>query len=947
VPEQLLKVVDGAAVTPTMDTTARASAVVRASAVLLVLLLTAVGTTSAGATGPTDPAAAPSEPSPATSSTGFRDVAADTVHARAIAAMAAAGVTTGCAPDRFCPSAPLTRAQMATLLARGFDLPAASGSHFRDVSADSTHAAGINALAEAGIARGCSEGRFCPKDTLTRAQAATLLATAFGLQPNGSSTFGDLAGNVHDASILALADAGLTNGCGTGRFCGHRELTRAQFASFLYRATSEGTIELSSLRRAPKKPAPTPAPAPGDGGSEAPSIPPSDGVVSTMTRTSVGSPTPTGALLESNGVYTLYGAGYDIFYTRDSFEYAHRSVDGDASLVVRVRSQSPTDPWAKAGLMFRSDLSEGAKHVSIFQTPANGIALQYRAATGGTSRHIAGPTRGAPTWLRLDRVGDSYRGYVSDDGVNWKLVGTVTVSVGALALAGLAVTSHSDGTVSKAEFSDYRLGPAPVEQSTSPTQPDPEPVAPVSPSPSPVPDGQRLLYSATDIALYQSRMSRPGPYHATGDAGHGGAYSPNDGQRSVQLAREFLANPRASYWVQSELPFSTNDPWPQGMTYARPMHAAWVYMTQPDHPDRVALRREVKALLLHQATHPNNDFSNSTNWPLNFPGFGASPIFHHAHWMTRMIKARDMLGRDSFTAQENAVLDRWFYDYANWTANWFHRESAGKWLPGRLTRDYSKVGFARDASRRSYDGGPLIGSAGMAYNNRNAAVMSTMSLAANYLKHVGYVAPTSGGPSYGRFTVDQLVLHSRLFVEETIRFSVWPQGVQGDFERGDRRHHPSATAQLGWLYSANTLANLVEIAEYHAKRGDMSVWDYGTTEGYDGSAGVPVAGGFARKSLHFYAWSMARYVNNGWGRTNDGEPLVRPNLYHDVIPLATAHRMAPNDGLLAAAWRRQGSGMPSYPQSALSQGPWPAHHGEGAKMIGLIEHAGASSLRGG
>ena len=37
--------------------------------------------------------------------------------------LAASGITAGCAADRFCPNGVVTRAQMATFLARAFDLP--------------------------------------------------------------------------------------------------------------------------------------------------------------------------------------------------------------------------------------------------------------------------------------------------------------------------------------------------------------------------------------------------------------------------------------------------------------------------------------------------------------------------------------------------------------------------------------------------------------------------------------------------------------------------------------------------------------------------------------------------------------------------------------------------------------------------------------------------------
>ena len=43
-------------------------------------------------------------------------------HEPNIEALAAAAITTGCAPNRFCPSAPVTRGEMAVFLTRALDL---------------------------------------------------------------------------------------------------------------------------------------------------------------------------------------------------------------------------------------------------------------------------------------------------------------------------------------------------------------------------------------------------------------------------------------------------------------------------------------------------------------------------------------------------------------------------------------------------------------------------------------------------------------------------------------------------------------------------------------------------------------------------------------------------------------------------------------------------------
>ncbi len=78
------------------------------------------------------------------------------------------GVTAGCGPSTYCPSASVTRAQMAVFLlkaklGRAYEPPPASGSVFSDVSAGAFGAAWIEDLADSGIAAGCGGGLYCPK----------------------------------------------------------------------------------------------------------------------------------------------------------------------------------------------------------------------------------------------------------------------------------------------------------------------------------------------------------------------------------------------------------------------------------------------------------------------------------------------------------------------------------------------------------------------------------------------------------------------------------------------------------------------------------------------------------------------------------------------------------------------------------------------------------------
>jgi S-layer homology domain len=99
------------------------------------------------------------------------------------------GITTGCGtnPLRYCPGNNVTRAQMAIFLLRSkhgssYTPPAATGI-FADVPVSYWAAAWIEQLYHEGITTGCSTGplRYCPENSVTRAQMAVFIMRTFGL----------------------------------------------------------------------------------------------------------------------------------------------------------------------------------------------------------------------------------------------------------------------------------------------------------------------------------------------------------------------------------------------------------------------------------------------------------------------------------------------------------------------------------------------------------------------------------------------------------------------------------------------------------------------------------------------------------------------------------------------------------------------------------------------
>src|SRR5690606_17353925 len=116
---------------------------------------------------------------------GFEDVAAS-VHAAAIDCVAWWGVTSGMTATSFEPRGTVSRAQMASFLIRlvrdaaAVPLPDSPPDAFTDDD-DSVHEGAIDQLYALGVVRGRTPGVYGPGDPVTRAEMATFLARTHDL----------------------------------------------------------------------------------------------------------------------------------------------------------------------------------------------------------------------------------------------------------------------------------------------------------------------------------------------------------------------------------------------------------------------------------------------------------------------------------------------------------------------------------------------------------------------------------------------------------------------------------------------------------------------------------------------------------------------------------------------------------------------------------------------
>ena len=171
----------------------------------------------------------------------------------------------------------------------------------------------------------------------------------------------------------------------------------------------------------------------------------------------IGSVGFVGSATNSTGLFTVTGAGGDIWGNADAFNYAFVPVTNNCTIVARVTSVQGVNAWSKAGLMIRQSLDANSVNAFIAVTPSNGVTFQYRTSTGGSSANTTTAGLNAPYWVRLVRSGNTFTGSRSADGVNWTQQGAMTITMASIVYAGLAVTSHDSSTACTATFDNVSV----------------------------------------------------------------------------------------------------------------------------------------------------------------------------------------------------------------------------------------------------------------------------------------------------------------------------------------------------------------------------------------------------------------------------------------------------------------------------------------------------------
>jgi hypothetical protein len=119
----------------------------------------------------------------------FNDMPAANPYCRWVEELARRGVVAGCGGGSYCPTAGVTRQELAVYLLRNQDPtffpPACGAPVFNDVPASSPFCPWVEELARRGVVTGCGGGRYCPVAAVDREQMSVFLTVTYGLNLYG------------------------------------------------------------------------------------------------------------------------------------------------------------------------------------------------------------------------------------------------------------------------------------------------------------------------------------------------------------------------------------------------------------------------------------------------------------------------------------------------------------------------------------------------------------------------------------------------------------------------------------------------------------------------------------------------------------------------------------------------------------------------------------------
>ncbi|WP_191691016.1 S8 family peptidase [Sporosarcina gallistercoris] len=141
----------------------------------------------------------------------------------------------------FRPYTAINRGEAAVLIGRALGYSGTpTKTKFSDVSPSSYASGYIDAAVKAKVISGFTDGTFRPEANVTRAEMAIMISKAYQLTATSNKSFTDVNSSIAAYNaIMSLANTGITSGYKDGTFKPYEKMTRSDFSVFLSRAQND------------------------------------------------------------------------------------------------------------------------------------------------------------------------------------------------------------------------------------------------------------------------------------------------------------------------------------------------------------------------------------------------------------------------------------------------------------------------------------------------------------------------------------------------------------------------------------------------------------------------------------------------------------------------------------------------------------------------------------
>lgn len=428
-----------------------------------------------------------------------------------------------------------------------------------------------------------------------------------------------------------------------------------------------------------------------------------------------------------------------------------------------------------------------------------------------------------------------------------------------------------------------------------------------------------LLFTDQELEIWRARAVR-GPYRRPGDVRPN---SPGDWSRITRNAEGFVKNPDSGRWAPdwgSGCIPDGNGFTPETAPVTRLRDAAFVALVDDDG----TLAETVVDELVAQATTSAADFSDRDRF-CRGEVIDSAPWFYVANYLTKLLVAYDFT-RNWMSAEEVDVLQQWFADGVEYLLpnmedkfdDMFEDRDEGDYRPV-LDPRFGRVGFLGSQQTTTY---------GRSYNNRAALIY----------RYVAFVGVEQDRQEWRRA--------AERWFREYLRFSVYPDGWVAEFERWADPDESPAGPDLGYAYTSSMLGPMVTVADVMARAGRSDLYEYATTQGAFGTEGAPEAasGKNLLDTLHILGEHLdgtyVRYGTNDEDRATEKFVIDGRNEmgeWFSVGDVFTAQaNMYYRDPYLRSQYTRTGPGMPDYPETPASQGPYEPWQGGWGVLPGVL-----------